>query len=150
MTVCKHPLLSIARYSFIQLNEMEQFGMNGLTQQHKIQTWVLSIEVLMLYSLSYGAPIKHIQETSKRTNLLLLEQVSAGLLTLVLRREPVVVASAAAVHKLNTLLTGCVKVPALDERHAWAWLLVQLAHCRDTDCILDLCIAIIELVYLCM
>ena len=49
----KYPPLSAARYSFIELSELELFRMNKLAQdftwQHRISTWVLLVERLKLY-----------------------------------------------------------------------------------------------------
>ena len=43
-----YPPLSVARYSFIHLSELEQCGMKklaqGLTQHQRIQIWVLLVE----------------------------------------------------------------------------------------------------------
>ena len=46
-----YPPLSIARYSFIQLRELEQCRVKKLlTPQHRIQTWVLVVESPKLYT----------------------------------------------------------------------------------------------------
>ena len=53
LLVHKYSSLSIARYSFIQLSELEQCRVKklaqGFTWQHRIRTWVLLVESPMLY-----------------------------------------------------------------------------------------------------